>query len=1506
MTAHVTIVSVRDGQTDWQGKPLAKVGDTVTLVVKLWDYAMLQGGKFSIKHPAMAPEGQEFDVPRRRATGTDKAVRKEGKFKTTPEDLSHADFLDCAVTFTRPCGKNEPFVLTALENCVCEGVVDPAYRCVETQSDFDGALLSLEGGDDILPERTHRLGRAGNAGLSAKVGNTIRTCVRLFASFHFKDPDGDERPFPKGMPVNVLLGDHSAHALKATIGDDGALTIAVIGHASAVAAKTLSLRFGAADDNRVICEAPGGTKAQKQGPEPGPIDPAGNWGERFFTWPREWTLRQADWTVTNDDGRWDATPGNLKMTKSGRAASLGHANKRVKFVLDAHWQFVKFEFFDRAYGRSDHNKENKTIPPVALEAFRFRPSTATGKPEIRSNWWLVDSDKTTQCVPWIVQRKPDGVAAARPSSQTLLRFKLAAKTCVHSESATVRKRVIATDEQLKPGPERLKFYDLPEAWESRNYYARLSATAGEFGWYETIADKPSTKTRPFVFCLDDIVVTDENARRLTTWTNAYWCAVFAHTFDDSLDSATHTKEGLYKPNTGAKAPWYSKAPASGAPEEDANYIVDYPRWTRMVVANGSPCDVFDRRTVASDPPEPDMDVIGARAAVRWVDVTARIGTTTLIHEVSGSWEYSPDDVPKPGRMFHDSETARVDHPTFSIHPYYAQDYMVRFGKYEDAGSKGGIGRFDMILLRCCGAAEVDGTASEVAVNLWFHRMFFDTTVAPKTNPKDPSSAPIDPKDYKVTFVRKVLDRFNGLDAKNGQGRAELLPKDASKPLKVDVVSFIQVNFEEAQAHYKITLTDGSKGARDWRGITGLGETGNGPPEDSGTENGFVNAHEHGHQSAFPDEYNERWDAASYGQPSFYSTLPGDPFEMDGRTKQFQEDNSPLMNGNHTFHNRYYWQAAEFVRLAARVGMKVKLGTKYKEYWLPPYPTAHEVKRHYAFWPISPSKNDQALAPRGTLTANRGKVDLYLYALGADSFPVEALPKKEDPPGADPYDGLLMVTVRLKVNAWGVKKDNEDDLEALAHAIARVGRRLDSAKTRKLNHVWTISGLHGKGTAQEWRFQRCLVHFSPRVLISGVTELETADQWDTRVDSFKSETIWTDVKTKLTNYHAIGWDDSDKAARLDTLIGPATEPALNPKGGWSIGNAQINQKITDYTSKPASPVIDRYNAAKAAADYLTMWLNHPTTQAVAWRNEVSALQQRFEEARKKLGALYYVRDLEEKAKDLKKRNTEREEKVTKVSTAHAPHFTVNCKKGSPPKAEWDPLPVEGNLPSAADWENLVPAAQRTGPVFNRVKGRIAAYHEVDALDIAARIKALNSLLGPEVIAPEPSPRGAWTPRAKALLEPIATELSTFESTDPEQLDDRTRALTGAHAFAVICDQLDGTDGTDKTDADALLNRLDASLAQVQFRRQVRRAEAHAKTFKEHLERWVASTTVTLTADNPDGFEEALLMAFPSMVGAYCAASEISEDDIKAFASKLGLEGLHVHDLLEAGPPDLPTN
>ena len=1480
MTVHVKVSGIEHTDVDWEDRPIAAVGGRVTVIVDVWFSTDLVGGKFRVTHPAIDPV--EFEVAARKPTGSKPLV---GKRKIAPTDLTRVEKLTCRVTAERTTDAPQAFTLVAVSNCSTESSTAHTVRVLPDDQAVAASMVLVREPSTSGTPPVLSVAKGGSTGPTSQHQNTAQAFTKFHGQFFFKDPDGVERAFPTDMPVKVLLGAHPLNAIDAKIGADGKLAIEMIGSATVIANKVLKLRFGApADNDFVVCEVPGGSASQTLGPQPAAVDPAGNFDKRFFKLPETWTMRQADWTVTADDSRWVADPAHFKMTKDGLAASLGTPTAPVKMVLDPHWQFLKFEYFDRHYGHSDHADAPKTVAPLVVAGDRFKPLVAgTFDEDSKSNWWLKEGEDFIQCVPWIVQRGLDGTAEARPSMDTLLRFTTAARACMESTSATVRNRVVATEEQLKPGPERLKFYDLPAEWQSRNYYGKLSATAGEFGWYEEIADKPTTKAKPLVFSLDDIVLTNALGQRVATWTHADRLAIFANTFDDSLGDAS--KEGIYKPDAAGKLPWYTKKPAVGAPEENENYVVDRPKWARVIAAQGNLFDVFDRRTVASAPADPDYDVIGARAAVCWVDTTVQIQATTLGSWATGAWAWVPGYVPGPGRTFFPDFPTRVDQDFFSIQPYYIQEYVARFGKYLDAGSTGEIGRFDMALVRCCGVKTVIGAAVEQSINLYFHKLCFNATA------HAPIGMAIDA--YQVAFVRNVLDRFNGLDAKNDQGRAELLPKEPAKAIRVEVLTVLQVT-PEAQAHYKISLTDSTKGGRDNRAISGVGDTGNAAPQDSGGVNGFVNAHEHGHQSALPDEYNERWDAASYGQPSFYSTLPGDPFELDGRTTEFQENDSPLMNGNHKLHNRYFWQSAEWARQVLKFELKVKLGGTYDNYWLPPYLTALEAKRHYAFWPLNPSKNDVALAVRAPLAANRGKVDLYLYAIGADAFAVKTLPGKEDPPGADPYDGILMVTLRLKVGAWGAKRTDTSDLKGLAQSLALVARRFGP---RKLNHSWCIGGIHGKGTKQEWKFQRCLVHFSPRLCISGSTELETVDQWKTTVTAtFNTNAVWTAVESKLAAYHAVDWEHLDKKARLTTLVGPAPEPGVAIRGTWSStapSTNPITAALDSFEGLPLSPVMDRYSAAEAVATACANWLSSPSAASSSSRRTgVTGVHTRATAAVNKLGALYYVRDLEEKAKAI----DGHEKKVTDVIAKHAPHFTVNCKKGTPAKAEWDPMPVEGDLPEAAAWENEIFESHRSGAVFNRVKGLLTQYKEKAALDLAARITSLRALVGPATAPAGLDPRGAWSAGGKPGLAAIDTQLGLALAA-AEDFNARESALTACVREVETVTSAPQTDPADATAARALQERISTALGLIWFMSSVRDLEKHAKVFLDHLERWVSSTTVTLTGESTADFEEMLLEAFPSMVGAYKQASKIGEGDIRALVSTLGLDELKVVDLRE---------
>src|SRR5262249_45256124 len=146
-------------------------------------------------------------------------------------------------------------------------------------------------------------------------------------------------------------------------------------------------------------------------------------------------------------------------------------------------------------------------------------------------------------------------------------------------------------------------------------------------------------------------------------------------------------------------------------------ICEYPDWSRLVLAKGNAFDVFDQRT----PDDANNKVVGARAAVSWVDATAKFTGVGMWKWVTGdpNPHQHPNDLPVPGYFFHPNPPGKTEQNFFSIQPYFQQEY-VNNQQTLDAGSSdftaawkpaggaratlGSIGRYDMISLRCCGAA----------------------------------------------------------------------------------------------------------------------------------------------------------------------------------------------------------------------------------------------------------------------------------------------------------------------------------------------------------------------------------------------------------------------------------------------------------------------------------------------------------------------------------------------------------------------------------------------------------------------------------------------------------------------------------------------------------------------------------------------------------------------------------------------------------------------------------
>src|SRR5262249_3837112 len=301
-----------------------------------------------------------------------------------------------------------------------------------------------------------------------------------------------------------------------------------------------------------------------------------------------------------------------------KAPVIGTASKPVKLTLDPKWQFLRFEYFDRFFGHTDHAHKRVPVPALMLEGWRTDPGGSGKKdnPDTRSNWVAAaaDVEKASHCIPWIVQRDAAGKDDPKPDPKILLQFTTDASSFVVSASKDERKIEAVTDKaKLAPSAERFKLYDLPPLWKSSKWFAR-QGTAGAFFDKLTAAQMKDSLTaaKRLVFSLDDIVLCDPNRKQVAVAATDR-VAVFFNQFAASSDPSITSPVGIHQSDAANR-----KSFVSAAAVATKGYITDYPNWTRLVIAQGNLFEAFAERT-ADDPAN---HVVGARAAVRWVDSIA--------------------------------------------------------------------------------------------------------------------------------------------------------------------------------------------------------------------------------------------------------------------------------------------------------------------------------------------------------------------------------------------------------------------------------------------------------------------------------------------------------------------------------------------------------------------------------------------------------------------------------------------------------------------------------------------------------------------------------------------------------------------------------------------------------------------------------------------------------------------------------------------------------------------
>lgn len=984
--------------------------------------------------------------------------------------------------------------------------------------------------------------KSGNQPSGNNAHNAVAPKLKVYLSLFYKDPENVERPFPKNTNVRV----HSVNAVDVdlTVGDGGALHFEV-DTAKARSAKQFTLLFVHPNERYVVCEpltSPITQPSHAFGNAP-VLDNTGSAAVRAFALPRRWSLRESDWNVTNDGGRWTARKALFDYLASKKPADLGTAISPVKLVLDPHWQFLRFEYFDRFFGHASHSHKPTTAPPLFVEGYhyaRLRPDIADV--DTHSNWVVQrgTNNALVQCVPWIVRAEEDKkhklVAAERPDRDTMLVVRTPANVYARSTDADTRALAV-----VNPAPpvdaDRLKLYDMPRIWMSRNQYGRVGANPGPdaHGWYQDIAGQTTSLAAPLAFCLDDIVLLMQtNAGLVTpTLTARDLPLVLFHTFAPPAAGtggralATFSPEGIYKPaHTIVKARAAAKASAiadkkasvriearvaaqavarndvrakhvgdpqkneaekarareiyaAGNEKEDKaltkearaitqagtaadggdwshhvfpfseverppviaqNHLVDYPHWTRAVIAGGNVYEAFDQRTwqdvtVADDP----THVVGARAAICWIEATGVIA----------------------------ARPARVDKTFFSGQPHFEQEYSNRYTRFASNSARP-IGRFDVMLFRCCDHDNGD----EKAVNLNYFRYSFVFTGAPadgKTNDQ-----------YAGELAKNLVKRWNGPDGTYNAGFAEVLPDVTVAPPRWKLgVRWVAQSLPESRASMRFDIQAVARASvtthPNNQPSYGTGKLGPAYYKLNATDTQpgrFSTAHESGHVFGLPDEYGESSTDCSYYQPGLRWNLPGDPYSP--------ADKAAMMMSNQEIRARHFWHAAEWAREVLNVAVKVKHGA-YDEFKMPRHPQA--PKQSYVWWPCK----HQLVAQHGT----RGAFDLFLYMYGKDHTRVDVLPTYVGHAGTE-VDGVMIVVVNLKCEF-----SFTDVNGAIAPTYAkcrRIANALVAGVDSALNKKWYVTGTaaidvsNGAGGSVQANqaFTRCLLQFSPRVIVRTFT------------------------------------------------------------------------------------------------------------------------------------------------------------------------------------------------------------------------------------------------------------------------------------------------------------------------------------------------------------------------------------------------------------------------------------
>jgi hypothetical protein len=822
----------------------------------------------------------------------------------------------------------------------------------------------------------------------------------IYLTLQYEDPEKAVRFFPKDFAVKVVFskGDATIEKDVKLLDDKGRVEF------EAEKDQThFTLKFDS-DKLRMLVHADAKVEVIEDPSEP-KMRELTTAGKRLFSLPKAWSLVHATWTVKN-----------ITIPKDGKVAipaeGVGTAAAPGELTLSPKLQYVRFQFYDRKFAHDDGAASAPRpvqvhIPPVIIKAARTSDDI-TGDPigpiagthDAISNWMIdrADNAKGCQVVPWVVTKDDAGEELPKLSNKMLLEFGWDDGFVVSNGATDRTIETIATgDNRRKPDKERYKYYDLPKLWRSKCYYTRLpggDADPSKNKFFdqltETDIEVSLQKTTPFVFSLDDVVLTSGSDDK------AGQTAVKDQDLDgNSLDLSKHSRVAqlyldakdaapfrvkIYRPRP--EAAFHSLAGFVEGPSGTwRNVITEHPANVRAVVFCNGFHDVFDKRTLDAD--FALRQVVGARAArLNDSDVSARK------QFLSSSGSDVTDNYVHRARIFdlyylHYGASdgtrvygALVTHWSANVFSLDA-DRPSTFSWTEASDPQRPL-TGDIADAR---AYRKDGMAN--AMNRWNEK---DYQLEPATGADD-----VTIKFFKL-FEAKAVEDANTFVKVGGKPHALLgVGKEGTY---VEGSPPEQKKFGGSVANAgnmfmrKAAFTD----EPDWSADVRTGDY------HGVVRKRFVLAHELGHGAIglWDDYVTQTW----VGVPSFtqkegqrYKGIP------------YYRDDASMMQYNRSPRIRMYWGRANWVNDEAAAGKSLNKflgGRQFKITW----ESGSGAKFNYVRPPASRSIYEPSHSATPLALENQGKVDLFLYQLGDDEFARQTK--------GGPYNGILVVELRLCV------------------------------------------------------------------------------------------------------------------------------------------------------------------------------------------------------------------------------------------------------------------------------------------------------------------------------------------------------------------------------------------------------------------------------------------------------------------------------------------------------------